>query len=198
MGANSGVWICARFVLKEESSLLVNDTYQLIGHTPLLKVGIAAPNDVNIYAKLEMFNPGGSIKDRLGMALIEPTAGNTGIGLAIAALKYQLPVKLIVPEKFSFEKQTLMRSLSATVINTPSEQGITGAIAYAKRLAAETANSYLPLQFKNPANPAVYQRRGAGGSVGLPPELPGSYPGSRRQLAGPTGDQDPGGSNADP
>lgn len=194
--------------------MLVNDTYQLIGHTPLLKVGIAAPNDVNIYAKLEMFNPGGSIKDRLGMALIErgiaqgqitvhttviePTAGNTGIGLAIAALKYQLPVKLIVPEKFSFEKQTLMRSLGATVINTPSEQGITGAIAYAKRLAAETANSYLPLQFKNPANPAVYQRRGADGSVGLPPELPGSYPGSRRQLAGPTGDQDPGGSNADP
>ncbi|HJA27931.1 MAG TPA: cysteine synthase family protein [Candidatus Limosilactobacillus intestinigallinarum] len=154
--------------------MLVNDTYQLIGHTPLLKVGIAAPNDVNIYAKLEMFNPGGSIKDRLGMALIqrgiaqgqvtahttiiEPTAGNTGIGLAIAALKHQLAVKLIVPEKFSFEKQTLMRALGATVINTPSDQGITGAIAYAKQLAAKTPDSYLPLQFENPANPDVYQR----------------------------------------
>lgn len=61
MGANSGVWICARFVLKEESSLLVNDTYQLIGHTPLLKVEIAAPNDVNIYAKLERCSTPGAV-----------------------------------------------------------------------------------------------------------------------------------------
>lgn len=154
--------------------MLVTDTYQLIGHTPLLKVEIAAPHDVNIYAKLEMFNPGGSIKDRLGMALIqrgiaegkidahttiiEPTAGNTGIGLAIAALKYHLAVKLVVPEKFSFEKQTLMRALGAEVINTPSDQGITGAIDYAKKLAAELPNAYLPLQFMNPANPDVYQQ----------------------------------------
>lgn len=154
--------------------MLVTDTYQLIGHTPLLKVEIAAPHDVNIYAKLEMFNPGGSIKDRLGMALIqrgiaegkidahttiiEPTAGNTGIGLAIAALKHHLAVKLVVPEKFSFEKQTLMQALGAEVINTPSDQGITGAIDYAKKLAAELPNAYLPLQFMNPANPDVYQQ----------------------------------------
>lgn len=154
--------------------MLVTNTYQLIGHTPLLKLAVDAPNHVNIYAKLEMFNPGGSIKDRLGMALIqrglaegkinpettiiEPTAGNTGIGVAIAAIKYHLKVKLIVPEKFSFEKQTLMRALGAEVINTPSEQGISGAIDYAKDLAAKLGNAYVPLQFQNPANPDVYQR----------------------------------------
>lgn len=103
--------------------MLVENTYDLIGHTPLMHLPMKTPNDVNIYAKLEMFNPGGSIKDRLGMALIqrgmeegkikdtttiiEPTAGNTGIGVALAALKYHLPVKLVVPEKFSFEKANI-------------------------------------------------------------------------------------------
>lgn len=153
--------------------MLVENTYDLIGHTPLMHLPMKTPNDVNIYAKLEMFNPGGSIKDRLGMALIqrgmeegkitdtttiiEPTAGNTGIGVALSALKYHLPVKLVVPEKFSFEKQTLMRALGAEVINTPSEEGIKGAIAAAKELAAEIGDAYVPLQFQNPANPDVYQ-----------------------------------------
>ncbi|KIS04152.1 PLP-dependent cysteine synthase family protein [Paucilactobacillus wasatchensis] len=154
--------------------MLVNNVYELIGQTPLLKLNVPTPNQSQIYAKLEMNNPGGSVKDRLGMALIErgieigaikkqttiiePTAGNTGIGLALAAQKYHLPVKLVVPEKFSFEKQTLMRALGAEIINTPSEQGIKGAIATAKELAAGIENSYVPLQFENSANPAVYQR----------------------------------------
>lgn len=154
--------------------MLVNSVYELIGHTPLLQLNIDVPNGSHIYAKLEMQNPGGSVKDRLGMALIEygieigaikknttviePTAGNTGIGVALAAQKYHLPVKLVVPEKFSFEKQTLMRALGAEIINTPSAQGIKGAIQKAKELAEGIENSYVPLQFENPANPAVYQR----------------------------------------
>ncbi len=154
--------------------MLVNTIYQTIGNTPLLKLDITAPNDVNIYAKLEMFNPGGSVKDRLGVNLIEdglkkdkitknttiiePTAGNTGIGVALAAQKYHLPVKLVVPEKFSQEKQILMKALGAQIIHTPSSQGITGAIKKAQELASEIENSYVPLQFKNPANPEAYYR----------------------------------------
>lgn len=152
--------------------MLVNNLYQLIGNTPLLKLNIKVPKNSHIYAKLEMFNPGGSVKDRLGLSLIEngrkigaikagttiiePTAGNTGIGIALAAQKYHLPVKLIVPEKFSKEKQILMRALGAQIINTPSEQGIEGAIAKAKELHQQIDNSYLPLQFSNPANPETY------------------------------------------
>ena len=154
--------------------MLVNDIYQTIGNTPLLKLDITAPNDVNIYAKLEMFNPGGSVKDRLGVNLIEdglkkgkitknttviePTAGNTGIGVALAAQKYHLPVKLVVPEKFSQEKQILMKALGAQIIHTPSSQGITGAIKKAQELASEIEDSYIPLQFKNPANPEAYYK----------------------------------------
>lgn len=153
--------------------MLVNSVYELIGHTPLLKLNVPTPNGSQIYAKLESFNPGGSIKDRLGMALIEhgieigaikdgttviePTAGNTGIGVALAAQKYHLPVKLVVPEKFSFEKQTLMRALGAEIINTPSAEGIKGAMAKAEALAAEINNSYVPMQFENSANPRIYQ-----------------------------------------
>ncbi|WP_076459516.1 PLP-dependent cysteine synthase family protein [Limosilactobacillus caccae] len=154
--------------------MLVENTYELIGHTPLMHLPMKTPNNVNIYAKLEMFNPGGSIKDRLGIALIqrgiasgkvneqttiiEPTAGNTGIGVALAALKYKLAVKLVVPEKFSFEKQTLMRALGAEVVNTPSAAGIEGAIKRAKELAKQVGNAYLPLQFANTANPDVYRK----------------------------------------
>lgn len=154
-------------------NMLVDSVYDLIGHTPLMKLNIATPNESIIYAKLESFNPGGSIKDRLGMALIqrgieigeisegttiiEPTAGNTGIGVALAAQRYHLPVKLVVPEKFSYEKQTLMAALGAEIINTPSEEGIKGAMKKARELAENIANSYVPMQFENPANPSVYQ-----------------------------------------
>lgn len=119
-----------------------------------------------------MFNPGGSIKDRLGQYLIqdgidkgkindqttiiEPTAGNTGIGVALAAQQHHLPTILVVPEKFSYEKQTLMRALGAKIVNTPSEGGIKEAIKKAREIESETPNSYVPMQFENPANPATY------------------------------------------
>lgn len=152
--------------------MIIHSVKELIGNTPLLELPLDVPNNSHIYAKLEMFNPGGSIKDRLGQYLIqdgldrgkinaettiiEPTAGNTGIGVALAAQQQGLRTILVVPEKFSFEKQTLMKALGAELINTPSDQGIKGAIKKARELEASTPNSYVPMQFENPANPATY------------------------------------------
>jgi cysteine synthase A len=159
-------------MFKKDNIMLIKAVSELIGHTPLIDLHINVPRHSHIYAKLEMFNPGGSIKDRLGQYLIqdainqhqitkdttiiEPTAGNTGIGVALAAQSYQLPTILVVPEKFSYEKQILMKALGATLINTPSDQGIRGAIEKAEQLASEIPNSFVPMQFQNPANPATY------------------------------------------
>lgn len=153
--------------------LIIHSVNELIGKTPLMHIhGYDLPKGTRILAKLEQFNPGGSIKDRLGRYLIkeglksgdinkdtviiEPTAGNTGISLAMAALEYGLKSVFVVPEKFSVEKQLLMQALGAEVVHTPTEEGITGAIAQAKRLQQETENSYLPLQFENSLNPLTY------------------------------------------
>ncbi|WP_278805179.1 cysteine synthase family protein [uncultured Leuconostoc sp.] len=152
--------------------MLIKNISELIGQTPLIELQLTIPNHSRIFAKLEMFNPGGSIKDRLGQSLIkdgiarqvinqdtviiEPTAGNTGIGLALAAQQHHLRTILVVPEKFSYEKQQLMQALGAEIVNTPSSAGIKGAINKAKALAAEIDNSYVPMQFANPANPKTY------------------------------------------
>ncbi|TXG06246.1 PLP-dependent cysteine synthase family protein [Lactobacillus delbrueckii] len=166
--------------------MLIQSVSQLIGHTPMIDLQINVPHHSHIYAKLEMFNPGGSIKDRLGQymiqdaidhgkvtegktTIIEPTAGNTGIGVALAAQQHRLPTILVVPEKFSFEKQQLMKALGATLINTPSDQGIKGAIQKARELAAKIPNSFVPMQFENPANPAAYYHT-------LAPELVADVP----------------------
>ncbi|MBO9130439.1 O-acetylserine dependent cystathionine beta-synthase [Bacillus sp. 165] len=149
--------------------------HQLIGNTPVVEITkFSLPEGVRLFAKLEFYNPGGSVKDRLGKELIEdalkkglvspggtiiePTAGNTGIGLALAALQHNLKVIVCVPQKFSMEKQELMRALGATVVNTPTEQGMTGAIAKAKELLQELPNSYCPQQFANEANPRTYYK----------------------------------------
>ena len=145
---------------------------QLIGRTPVLELTHSTiPNGCRIFAKLEFFNPGGSVKDRLGVALIadaekrgelkaggtiiEPTAGNTGIGLAIAAIGKGYRLKLVVPQKFSMEKQTLMRALGAEVINTPTAEGIKGAIKKAEEIAQQEG-AFMPAQFSNAANPDTY------------------------------------------
>ncbi len=130
------------------------------------------PNQARIFAKLEFMNPGGSIKDRLGLKLIEdalkkgrlkpggtiiePTAGNTGIGLALAAVGKGFDVIFVTPEKFSQEKQTLMRALGAKVINTPTDKGMKGAIEKAEELCRQIPHSFSPQQFNNKANPDTY------------------------------------------
>ncbi|MFD2042816.1 PLP-dependent cysteine synthase family protein [Ornithinibacillus salinisoli] len=148
---------------------------ELIGQTPLLELNhFPMPDGVRLYAKLECFNPGGSVKDRLGVELIEdalqngtlqpggtiiePTAGNTGIGLALAAKENNLSVIFCVPEHFSKEKQIIMQALGAKIIHTPRESGMVGAIEKTKELVNEIPNSFSPQQFANPANPRTYYK----------------------------------------
>ncbi|UKS64128.1 PLP-dependent cysteine synthase family protein [Rossellomorea marisflavi] len=147
----------------------------LIGNTPIVELtNFPLKEGVRLFAKLEFMNPGGSVKDRLGKelledairtgmiqkggTLIEPTAGNTGIGLALAAVSSGYNVMFCVPEKFSVEKQTLMRALGATVVNTPTADGMKGAIAKAEELLKEIPGSYSPAQFSNAANPMTYYK----------------------------------------
>ncbi|MGG3563771.1 cysteine synthase family protein [Neobacillus rhizosphaerae] len=151
------------------------NVHELIGQTPMVEITqFHLPEGVRIFAKLEFMNPGGSVKDRLGMELldeafssgklltggtvIEPTAGNTGIGLALAALNKGIQVILCVPEKFSIEKQELMKALGARIVHTPTEKGMKGAIAKAKELVNEIPGAYCPQQFGNPANPETYYK----------------------------------------
>ncbi|MGY3715444.1 PLP-dependent cysteine synthase family protein [Sutcliffiella cohnii] len=149
------------------------NVHQLIGNTPIVELTqFELPEGVRLFAKLEFYNPGGSIKDRLGRELIEagvrsgklkeggtiiePTAGNTGIGLALAAVGTNYKVIVCVPEKFSIEKQELMKALGAEIVHTPTSEGMKGAIAKAQALINEIPNSYCPQQFGNPANPETY------------------------------------------
>lgn len=147
----------------------------LIGGTPLLHLNRYSPEGGGqIYAKLEFLNPGGSVKDRaaLGMieaaeatgrlrpgaTLIEPTAGNTGVGLALIGIARGYRVILVVPEKFVGPKTVVMGALGAEIVLTPTEKGITEAIAKAQELAASIPNSFVPQQFENPANPEFHHR----------------------------------------
>jgi cystathionine beta-synthase (O-acetyl-L-serine) len=149
--------------------------HQLIGRTPMVEINhFPLPDGVRLFAKLEFMNPGGSVKDRLGLELlkeavdsgkllpggtiIEPTAGNTGIGLSLAAINSGYKVILCVPEKFSIEKQELMKALGAEIIHTPTSEGMKGAIEKTKQLLKEIPNSYSPQQFGNPANPETYYK----------------------------------------
>ncbi len=145
----------------------VDSVLETIGRTPLVRLQ-DGPASVPVYAKLESFNPGASVKDRIGKymlermlergevpaggTIVEPTAGNTGIGLAIAAEQLGLESIFVVPERFSVEKQQLMAALGAEVINTPTEDGMDGAIARARQLADELSDAVVPQQFSNPLN----------------------------------------------
>lgn len=151
----------------------INSILDIIGNTPLIKLNnLGVKEGVNIFAKLEGENPGGSVKDRVGVymikdaedkgilkagyTIVEATAGNTGIGVALAALNKEYKVIFVVPEKFSVEKQTLMRALGATIINTRREDGMLGAIAKAKELLNKIPNSISLQQFENDANPKAH------------------------------------------
>lgn len=153
--------------------MIIQQVSELIGNTPLMQINsYSLSNGVKIFAKLENMNPGGSVKDRLGMeliedamqkgelkkgdTLIEPTAGNTGIGLAIAAKVFELRLLVVVPEKFSIEKQSIMKALGAKVIHTPTEKGMIGAIEKSIELQKQIQNSYSVNQFMNEANPKTY------------------------------------------
>lgn len=150
---------------------------QLIGHTPLLELTHIEKEQqlpAHILAKLEYFNPAGSVKDRIakkmiddaeakgllkeGSVIIEPTSGNTGIGLAAVAAAKGYRIIIVMPETMSVERRNLMRAFGAELVLTEGAKGMKGAIEEAERLAAEIPSSFIPSQFSNPANPAVHER----------------------------------------
>ena len=145
----------------------------LIGHTPLVRLGnIVQKQGVNVFAKLELWNPSGSVKDRTGLymvndaeqrgllqpggTIVEATAGNTGLGIAFAALNRGYRIIFVVPTKFSAEKQALMRALGAEVINTPREKGMLGAVEKAEEIKEQIPGSVSLEQFKNQSNPLAH------------------------------------------
>jgi len=157
----------------------VQSILDLIGNTPIVEfLRISPPGGGTIFAKLEFLNPGMSVKDRIGVGMIEraardgklqpggtiiePTAGNTGIGLALAGPRLGYKVILCVPENFSEEKREVMKALGGTVVLTPKDEGMKGAIAKAHELASGIPDSYVPQQFANPYNSeAHYETTGA-------------------------------------
>lgn len=156
-----------------------NSMQELIGNTPIVKLNnIGIPSDVNLFAKLELYNPSGSVKDRIGKymikdaenkgllkkggTIVEATAGNTGLGIAFAALNKGYRIIFVVPTKFSQEKQTLLKALGAEIINTPREGGMLGASEKAEELRRTIPGAISLEQFKNQSNPqAHYETTGA-------------------------------------
>lgn len=158
-------------------SKIAKNLTDLIGNTPLLELSNYNKRnnlDATLIAKLEYFNPAGSVKDRIGYAMIkdaedrglinkdsviiEPTSGNTGIALAFVSAAKGYRLILTMPDTFSIERRNLLKALGAELVLTPGADGMGGAIKKAEELAAELPNSYIPQQFKNPANPEIHRK----------------------------------------
>ncbi len=153
---------------------IYNSVTELIGKTPIVKLNKIAPEDsADVFVKLEFFNPGGSVKDRIALSMIEkaehdgllkpgdtiiePTSGNTGIGLSMVGVAKGYKVIIVMPETMSIERRLLMKGYGAELILTPGADGISGSIREAERLAKENGY-FLPLQFENEANPLVHEK----------------------------------------
>lgn len=154
--------------------MIANNITELIGHTPMVKLNRVVPEDAaDVLVKLEFFNPAGSVKDRIGLAMIEaaeqsgalkpggtivePTSGNTGIGLASVAAAKGYHLIVMMPETMSVERRALMQGYGAELVLTPGAEGMPGVIAKAEALAKEKGY-FLPMQFENPANPDIHER----------------------------------------
>lgn len=152
----------------------VNKITDLIGNTPLVRINRLNEGDAEVYVKMESFNPFSSVKDRIGLALIEaaeqagkigkdtviiePTSGNTGIALAAVAAVKGYRLILTMPETFSVERRKLLKAYGAELVLTEGAKGMKGAIAKAEELAAQYPNSFIPQQFNNPANPEIHRQ----------------------------------------
>ena len=151
---------------------IAQNILETIGNTPLVRIQKLNTGKAEVIAKVEYFNPGGSVKDRIGLAMIEaaeksgalqpggliiePTSGNTGIGLAVAAAVKGYRMILTMPETMSIERRKLLAAYGAQIVLTPGAEGMAGSIAKAKELQAQNPGSFIPQQFENPANPAYH------------------------------------------
>jgi len=150
--------------------MYVENILDLIGNTPL--VSLKQTTGLNIFAKAEFLNPGGSIKDRIaknmlevaeaegklkpGMTIVEPTSGNTGIGLALCGVRKGYPVIIVMPENMSEERKKIIRALGAELVLTPAELSIGGCVEKAQKIYNSGDNYFMPQQFENPANPSIH------------------------------------------
>lgn len=153
---------------------VANNITELIGNTPLVKISKINPGKAQVFAKLEFFNPMASIKDRIALAMIEtaekqgliksgsviiePTSGNTGIGLAYICAYKGYRLILTMPETMSIERRKLLKALGAEIVLTPGDKAMSGAIEKAEELARENKNSFIPQQFNNKANPEIHKK----------------------------------------
>jgi len=154
-------------------SAIFEDITAAVGFTPLVRINKLTDNKSTILAKLESFNPCGSVKDRIALSMIEaaeekglikldtviiePTSGNTGIGLAFICAAKGYRLILTMPESMSIERRKLLRQFAAEIVLTPAERGMAGAVETAEQLVAKTPNAFMPQQFKNPANPQIHR-----------------------------------------
>jgi cysteine synthase len=164
------------FLLKlTENMKIASNIIQLIGRTPLVRLNrLGSETGVTLLAKMESMNPGGSVKDRLAVAMIEaaekegainnqtriiePTSGNTGIGLAMICAAKGYHLTIVMPESVSVERRMIIKAYGADLVLTPAAGGMSEAIATSRNLASTNANSFIPMQFSNPANPEIHRR----------------------------------------
>ena len=163
-----------------------NNILESIGHTPHLRLNKLFPGAARVWVKLERSNPGGSIKDRIaysmvrdaeeqgklkpGSTIIEPTSGNTGIGLAMVAAVKGYRIILVMPESMSVERRSILRAYGAEIFLTPREEGMKGSMQKAEALASELDHAWIPSQFDNPSNPSIHE-------ITTAQEILGDFPG---------------------
>ena len=156
------------------SNTSANSVLQLIGSTPAVRLNrVTDKEDAQVWAKLEFFNPGGSVKDRIGLnmilsaekegllkqgaTIVEPTSGNTGIGLAVVAACKGYRLILTMPDTMSIERRKLLKAFGAEIVLTPGAEGMTGAVKKAEEIVSQDESCFMPQQFKNPANPEIHR-----------------------------------------